>query len=324
MFWLYILIGLIVFLLVAVVPLIIMLRITVPIAKEVYFSRLTRNEPGKWGRECSEPSNAEQFEMWNEGIKWAQSRKSIMSEHMIENEGLKLYGEYYDNGSDKCVIILPGRCESLMYSYFYAPPYDERGFNILVIDTRAHGNSDGVYNTVGVHESGDLRAWIKYAEDKLGVKEFYIHAICIGSAAAIKAMTDPGAPESVLGIVCDGCFVSFRETFKTHMIADNRPLFPVLDLVMHYIKKYGDADINRYAPIKMVGKLRCRMLFFAGRKDVFSLPDKSQKLFDACGAPDKQLIWFDEGGHSHLRINNTQKYDDAVKAFVSSDKAENK
>ena len=41
------------------------------------------------------------------------------------------------------------------------------------------------------------------------------------------------------------------------------------------------------------------------------------KLFAACSAPDKKLIWFSKGGHSHLRINNTEQYDAAVIRFVN-------
>ena len=39
-----------------------------------------------------------------------------------------LIGEYFDFGKDRCVIILPGRCESLMYSYYFAPPYEKGVF----------------------------------------------------------------------------------------------------------------------------------------------------------------------------------------------------
>jgi hypothetical protein len=38
-------------------------------------------------------------------------------------------------------------------------------------------------------------------------------------------------------------------------------------------------------------------------------------LFNACGAADKKLVWFEKGGHSHLRINNTNEYDNAIIDF---------
>ena len=59
-----------------------------------------------------------------------------------------------------------------------------------------------------------------------------------------------------------------------------------------------------------------RLLFLYGTQDIFSIPEKSKKLFAACAAEDKKLVWFDKGGHSHLRINNIEKYDATILDFL--------
>ena len=56
----------------------------------------------------------------------------------IVNEGFNLYGEYFDLGFDRAVIIVPGRMESLLYSYYFARPYQEKGFNVFVFDQRVY------------------------------------------------------------------------------------------------------------------------------------------------------------------------------------------
>ena len=35
-------------------------------------------------------------------------------------------------------------------------------------------------------------------------------------------------------------------------------------------------------------------------------------------AKDKKLVWFSRGGHSHLRINNTEAYDRAIVDFFNT------
>jgi alpha-beta hydrolase superfamily lysophospholipase len=294
-----------------------MLKITLPISKNVYETQLVRTTPEKWGRVCSAPENEEQQRMWDAGVFWAEGQKDRKREVHIQNESFNLYGEYYDFGQKRCVIILPGRCESLMYSYYFAPPYEQAGFNILVIDTRCHGKSDGIYNTIGVKESGDVLAWSAFARDTLGNEEIYYHGICIGTSAAIFALSSPDCPDYVKGLVTEGCFVSFRETFKNHMIADKRPLFPVLDLVMLQINRHTKTNVYRDKPIRAIKNIKkdARVLFLYGKKDIFSLPEKSKKLFAACAAQDKKLVWFEEGGHSHLRINNLEQYDRAIIDF---------
>ena len=290
---------------------------TYPISKRVYREQLVRTEPEKWGRECSAPDNEEQLAMWNDGVNWASLHTEYVTPVEIENDGFKLHGEYFDFGAKRSVIIIPGRCESLMYSYYFAPSYKKAGFNVLVIDTRCHGKSDGIYNTIGVKESTDILAWSALLHDKLGNDEVWYHGICIGTASAIFAMTNENCPDYIKGFVSEGCFVSFRETFKRHMIADKRPLFPVLDLVMLHINKHTGTNVYKDKPIAAIKKIKkdARILFLYGKKDIFSIPEKSQKLFDSCSAEDKKLVWFDKGGHSHLRINNTQEYDNAIIDF---------
>lgn len=296
-----------------------MLAYTFPIAKKVYNNQLVRTEPEKWGRVCSAPDNEEQLKMWNDGIAWMEPNRSRITEVSVESDGFMLYGEYFDYGSDRCVIILPGRCESLIYSYYFAEPYEKAGFNILVVDTRCHGKSEGKYNTIGVKESHDVLKWAELVHDKFNNKEVYIHGICIGTSSGIYAMINKNCPDYLKGLVTEGCFVSFRETFKRHMMADNRPLFPVLDMVMLLINKHTGTNVYKDKPIRAIKHINpnARILFLYGKKDIFSIPEKSQKLFDACSATDKQLVWFEKGGHSHLRINNTEEYDNAIIKFFA-------
>ena len=295
-----------------------MLMYTLPIAKKVYATQLVRTSPEKWGRVCSDTTNAEQVAMWEAGIQWAKPHQDRMQELHIVSDGLNLYGEYYDFGSDRCVIILPGRCESLVYSYFFAAPYEKAGFNILVIDTRCHGKSDGIYNTIGVKERSDVLAWAAYAHDILHNSQIYIHGICIGTSAGLFALTDPRCPDYMKGLVTEGCYVSFRETFKRHMIAEKRPLFPVLDLVMLLINRHTGTNVYRDKPIRAMKRVKPqhRMLFLYGKQDIFSIPEKTKQLFAACTSRDKKLVWFDKGSHSHLRINNPEQYDQAIVDFL--------
>ena len=312
--WLIILLIVILFLIVS--GLVAMLIITYPIAKRVYEEQLVRTSPEKWGRVCSAPDNEEQLAMWNSGIEWAEGKKEYKKDVSISNNDLTLYGEYYDFGGDKCAIILPGRCECLKYSYFFAKPYQESGMNVLVIDSRAHGKSDGKYSSIGVYESSDVKAWMKFVVKEFGIKGFWLHGICIGSAAALFAATSEDC-EKVDGIVLEGCFVNFRESFKQHMIDIKRPVFPVLDLVMLNICRYAKANVYLKTPMKAVKKIKQPILFLFGELDKFSVPEKSKQLFAACTSADKKLVWFDKGCHSHLRINNVEKYDNEIKEFIN-------
>ncbi len=294
-----------------------MIAVTLPIAKKVYNTTLVRTEPDKWGRVCSAPENAEQLSMWNDGCRWAEENAATMREVSVESDGLKLYGEYYDFGSDECVIILPGRCECLKYSYYYAAPYKRAGLNVLVIDQRAHGKSDGKYSTAGMAEGRDLAVWADLAKNRLGIKGIFLHCVCIGCATGLTAVTSEDASGLYKGLVLDGCFTSFRETYRRHMIVDKRPLFPVLDMIMLLLYKNTGNNVLKNSPKKMLPRLKLPVIFIHGKKDLYSLPEKAQMLFDKTGSTDKRIVWMEEGCHSHLRFANTEKYDRTVEEFVA-------
>lgn len=253
--------------------------------------------------------------MWNISLTWAEKEKQYKEEVHIVNDNLNLYGEFYNFGSKKTVIIMPGRCESLRYSCFYAEPYHELNINVLVIDSRAHGISDGKYNTAGIFESRDVMAWIRFLHDEKGQEGIYAHCICIGGSAALMAAVNSESPSYFKGIVFDGLFYSFKETFANHQVALGHRLFPVFNLIWFWFRVKTGVSINKSFPYLYLPELTIPVVFLYGKKDIYSLPERSELLFKSCGSKNKQIVWFENGAHSHLRLNNLLEYDQAVADF---------
>ena len=138
----------------AVTGLLFSIAFTMLIAYKVYSKTLMRDKNSHWGREqCSEPGNPALETMWKRGLEWVKSDEKYIKELTIQSKDkLKLVAKFFDYGFDKTVVILPGRRETLVYSYYYAMPYKKLGINVLVIDQRAHGLSEGTYSTCGIKE----------------------------------------------------------------------------------------------------------------------------------------------------------------------------
>ena len=168
-FWIWLILG---FVLLSFLG---MFAATWPIAKKVYHNILVRTGPEKWTRANSYPPNPEHTRMFDLGMDWARENEARKRPVFIENEGLKLAGEYFDFGHKRCAIIFPGRTESLYYSYYFAQPYAEAGCNILVVDSRAHGLSEGKYNYCSTREWSDVIAWSRFAHDQLGCSDVVLH-----------------------------------------------------------------------------------------------------------------------------------------------------
>lgn len=312
--WGYILIGVVDFI---IISLAITLILTYIVSTLIFRSQLVRTKPDKWGRECSCLTNEEHVKMYNTGLEWAEENKEYKTEVSIQSDGLRLVGEYFDFGFSKCVLIEQGRAECLQYDYYFAKPYKDASCNVLVIDTRANGLSEGKYISGGVLESRDIPVWINHiTETYPHNKEFYIHGICVGSASAILAAAKEDFPKCVKGIVAEGPYHSFYESFREHLVDYRKPVYPILWQIRFLCKLHIGVDIKKQAPITYIDKIHVPLLMLCGKKDVYSLPEKCQSLFDKCSSKHKRLVWFEEGAHSHLRINATEKYDSEIKNFV--------
>ena len=285
------------------------------VAKKVYEAQLVRTSKDKWGKGCSAPDNEEQVRMFNEGEAWFEENKEYGIDVNIVNDGLNLVGKYLNFGFKRAAIIIAGRTESYLYSYYFAKPYKEAGFNVLVIDNRAHGDSDGKYLGVGLLEYKDILKWGEMLHDKYNNETIFIHGICIGSATALYALTSENCPDYYTGMVADGMYTTFYETFRTHMKDMKKPVDPCSYFVMKHLEKNIGISPIKNGPIYCIDKLKKPLLMIHSKEDKFSLPAKAQILYDKCTSP-KKLVWFDHGAHSHIRINNVEKYDKTIKEFI--------
>ena len=291
-------------------------------SKCVYDATLRRKTPDKWAREL-QSHDPLSVQMDEEGMAWHEKFLEFKKDAHITRDGIDLYGEYYDFGHDRSVFILSGRTESLRYGYYFAIPYAEAGWNVLVVDPRAHGLSGGEFNTVGFEESRDQLAWARYLHDEEGVRQVLFHGICIGAAGGTLALTSEDCPDYIVGIVADGMFANFGESMKNHLIERKKPVFMFYGMIDMWMKHYTGHSMS-YGPIDVIHKQNRPMLMLYSREDPYSVPAFAQKLYDKLGTDKKQLVWFPHGAHSMLRVTDTERYDNAIKAFLNQYFSKNK
>ena len=286
------------------------------IAKKQYTNMFVRETKEKWARGNSAPENAEHTVMFNAGMKWGEENASFMTEIEVTSfDGLKMKGEYFDFGFDRAAIIMAGRAETCKYCYYFADLYQKNNFNIIVVDPRATGLSEGLYTGAGMLESKDLEAWIGLVHEQFKIDHFVIHGICIGSVAAIYVASRHNP--YVDRIVLEGPFISFYNVLCQRTRNLGKPTFPVCFQMGLLFKKIAGINIFKNKPIDAMKTVEVPMLMICGRQDKSSLPKYFDKINQASASKEKPMVWFDEGAHSHLRIRNLKAYDKAVSDFVN-------
>ena len=300
------------------VSLIVGASLIIETARRVYLHTLSkRMSKIPWGRNCSAPNNPEQVKMWNDGIAYMKQFEDKKHEVQIVNDGLKLFAEYYDFGGKKTALFLCGRCECLIYAYFYAKPYVESGYNLLFIDQRAHGLSEGEFSTVGIKESEDVLAWMKYIKETFKQESFTLHCVCVGGSCGLLATTSDKNDHYVEKVIMDGLFINFKDSYRRHYVDLGHRVFPVFHLIWMWFKIYTGVSVKVSSPYNCVKKLDVPILFIHSRNDKYSIPENAQILFDITKTNDKEIVWFDYGSHSHIRNVDPEAYDAVVKKFLT-------
>jgi len=291
----------------------------------IFFNTTYRSPLKKRTRECTQKKDELQMGMFSEGVAWSEQFKDKTEQLHIVSDGLNLYGEYINFGFDKCAVILQGRAESLLYSYYFADVYAKNGHNILVVDVRSHGLSDGKYQTGGVKESDDVILWIKLINQQFNIADFTIHGICIGAATAVYAYSKLKNEGNGLlkRIVTDGLYKNYYEFFKAHAKVYKAPMLPAIaGIIAAFFLIFILAKVRPFkeSPLKCMKDIDIPILFIWSVMDKFSIKPNSEALFEACASEYKEVCFFPKGRHSHTRASQKAEYDELIAQFLQKHK----
>lgn len=202
-------------------------------------------------------------------------------------DGLKLHGVLLKNGDGKKLIIeTHGFRSSPQHDFIAAFPYFyNKGYSILMIDHRAHGESEGKYITYGVFERCDLRDWVYFAMEKLGTDiEIVLHGISMGAATVLMASA-LDLPENVRGIIADSGYTSpydiFVRVLNHSFHAKPFPILPITQIMAEHKANFGFKDAST---LDAMAENTIPVIFVHGEDDDFVPIEMSEANFTVCKA----------------------------------------
>lgn len=124
-------------------------------------------------------------------------------------DGLCLKGIYLPIENPRGCIICVHGYRSIGVQDFAPMPefYQSLGLNVLIVDQRACGESEGKYTTFGIQERHDVLTWANYMSKRLGDLPILLDGLSLGAATVMMAADLP-LPETVRAIVADCGFTS--------------------------------------------------------------------------------------------------------------------
>ena len=127
-------------------------------------------------------------------------------------DDLILQADYIENEetSKKAVILVHGFRKEKADMGNYTKFYYERGYNILMPDSRGHGESEGDYYGYGWHDRLDLIGWIDQLITEYGAEEIVLHGNSAGAAAVLMTSGEV-LPDQVKAIIADSGYTTMKE-----------------------------------------------------------------------------------------------------------------
>lgn len=236
---------------------------------------------------------------------------------ITSHDGLRLHGRYYHNRDGAPLEIFFHGYRSTPYcDGAFAFFYDRgAGYNVLLVDQRAHGLSEGRTITFGVCERMDVRAWCDYAIARFGASQkILLSGVSMGAATVLMA-SSLDLPANVRGVIAD-CPYSSPRAILTKVAADMRYPKRAAYLFMRIAARLlGGFDPEAASAVEAVSQTRLPILLIHGEGDTFVPFAMSREIFAACGSPDKQFEPFPEADHAMSSFWDAERYTAVTEAF---------
>lgn len=197
------------------------------------------------------------------------------------------------------LLYLHGARWNLTGASFRIARLSELGFNVLAIDYRGFGRSDGSLPSeqMAYEDAQAAWDWLKRKEPDPGKRFVYGHSL--GGAVAIDlAARNP----EVAGLIVESSFTS---------IAD-----------MAAQMKYGWLPVSvlltqHFDSLRKIGTVRAPKLFIHGTADHVVPAIMSERLYERASAP-KTLLKIEGASHSGASRTDPERYAQAVRALIEA------
>ncbi|MEK4508667.1 alpha/beta hydrolase [Paenibacillus sp. FSL K6-2524] len=265
-------------------------------------------------------TNESMFEYLERTGVFSQERFDTLDKHEVQTtskDGLKLHGYVLEPHPDlqRWAIIVHGYTVSLAVSTQYIDMFQQKGFNILLIDQRRHGKSEGKYTTYGYEEKYDIEVWVTWILENYGNDcVIGLHGQSFGGGTVLEYLSI--AHPNVKFVIADCPYSDLTELIRHQLTVLNKiPAFPLLPMVDRYTKRKAGFRLGQVSPLKTVENSTLPVLFIHGTEDNYVPTHMSQDLYNHKPEP-KRLLLVEEAVHGNAFGVDPNRYIHEVHSFI--------
>ncbi len=206
-------------------------------------------------------------------------------------DGFNLVGYFLPANSDKVVLVVHGFAESHWQMQKYAEYFHQKNFNVLAVDNRAHGKSEGGNIGFGFLEGRDIVKWVEFINKKIPNAKIILFGLSMGGTAVCFA-SGTHELKNVQAVISDCAFANASNQID-HILKKYKLSLKILKKHLYsYAKRLYGLDVMQIDATRCVKDTKVPILFIHGLADEFVLPENLEVLYNSTpqNLRDKYLV----------------------------------
>ena len=250
---------------------------------------------------------------------WMEKQK-FENVYILSRDGLYLHALYLaaDKPSDRIAIFHHGFTSHAVDNAAHAKFFHEQGYEVLLLDLRAHGESEGEYVGFGVLDRFDTLEWVRYVRERFGKNiKIVLHGTSMGGATVLMALGLPEIQETVSAVIADCAYTSPADVFSSVIQKDyHLPPSAIIRLTSARSRRVAGYSFDEYSTLDALKDNRVPVLFIHGKEDKFVPTWMSRMNYDFCPSK-KRLLLVENAGHGSSVFENLPLYEQTEKEFLA-------
>ena len=232
----------------------------------------------------------------------------------IMSDSLCLHGKLFKNSGTKYALVCHGYTSKAKHMAGFVNKFHSLGYNVLAVDARAHGDSEGTKIGMGWVERFDVIEWIKYIISLEPDAQIILHGVSMGASTVLMASGEE-LPKNVKAIIADCGYTSEWDEFRQEADVLHIPWFPVLNASSAISKVRDGYDFKQASAVEQVKKSHIPTLFIHGSKDELVPYGMLNELYSAANC-EKEILTIQGAGHALSSSVAPELYWNTVETFL--------
>lgn len=246
---------------------------------------------------------------------WDKVKQEVLD--IKSYDDLTLYAHFIDKKSDKLVILVHGYGGSYKDMNSFAQLFLKRGYSVLAVECRAHGNSGGNMVGMGWFDRLDIKKWVEAMVQRNPNYKICLFGQSMGASAVCMALGEQ-LPNNVVCAISDcgfdNVYRQFYHVCRGHLKFLSKPTLYIFNL---HLKRTRGFDIKRADAVKQLKKSKVPILFIHGKADEFVPVEMCYRLSGAVPESRREVLLIENAGHIMSYATAPKEYSKKVDKFLS-------